>query len=198
MTWCERLWQKNKTAGGRNWGSAITCVASFARSSPAGRDGSIFARTANLMQCALCQGPTSWAWWWCAFNGQHINHRSYEGIYMYIYLCQYIYIYICKHKSQCTYIYVNIYYRYVYMDNMTICSYISIDEDFDVHIFPQRGVAKMMWVVASWAPDGRNGIRGGRLRKLHHHWPIQPWQHFPPPLWERGKQPIFLQEKRKK
>lgn len=108
----------------------------------------------------------------CLQNGQHINHRSHGGIY--IYMCKNIYIYM-----------KNIWY--VYGQYVHIC----IDEDFDVHIFPQRGVAKMMWVVASWAPDGRNGIRGGK------HLPIQPWQHFPPPLMRRGKKPIFCRRRGK-
>lgn len=178
VTCCNMLWpvvsgcDPNTTAGGRNWGSANTCVASFARSSPAGRDGSIFARTANLMQCALCQGPTSWAWWWCVYKTGNILIIA--AMEVYIYICVKIYIYM-----------KNIWY--VYGQYVHIC----IDEDFDVHIFPQRGVAKMMWVVASWAPDGRNGIRGGK------HLPIQPWQHFPPPLMRRGKKPIFCRRRGK-
>lgn len=111
VTCCNMLWpvvsgcDPNTTAGGRNWGSANTCVASFARSSPAGRDGSIFARTANLMQCALCQGPTSWAWWWCVYKTGNILIIA--AMEVYIYICVKIYIYIWKIYD-------------MYMDNMFI------------------------------------------------------------------------------
>ena len=120
VTCCNMLWpvvsgcDPNTTAGGRNRGSANTCVASFARSSPADRDGSIFARTANLMQCALCQGPTSWAWWWCAYKTGNILIIAAMEVYIYTYT--YIHIYIYTYIYIHIYICVNIYY--MYMDYM--------------------------------------------------------------------------------